>query len=217
MSRPLLLDLFCKAGGAAKGYHDAGFDVIGVDVEKQPHYPYEFFRADVLTMGKQLLSIYEFDAIHASPPCQGFSKLTPKIHREKYPNVLPQTRDLLNSSGLPYVIENVEGAPLESATMLCGSMSLFNLTCDYGQLRRHRFFESNMLLSAPGPCRHTMPTVGIYGHPGGTDRRTGKTLASMKDWSDAMGVDWMTTREMAQAIPPAYTEYIGKQLVGVRA
>lgn len=209
----MLLDLFCGAGGAARGYADAGFDVIGVDSKPQPNYPYEFFRADVLEHGRLLLDTEDFAAIHASPPCQGFSALTPKKYRteDRYPNLLPQTRTILHDSGLPYVIENVKGAPLIDPIVLCGSH--FDLRCSFGQLQRHRYFESNILMSVPGPCRHTQPVVGIYGHPGGTNGRTGKPASTSKDWAQALQVDWMTSREMAQALPPAYTNYIGRQII----
>lgn len=211
MSRPRLLDLFCKAGGAAMGYHRAGFEVVGVDIRPQPRYPFEFHQADALTF-----PLDGFDAIHASPPCQGYSTQT--ADRFRHQRLIPQVRAHLQASGLPYVIENVEGARLElhNPIRLCGSS--FRL-----DLRRHRYFESNVALLAP-PCDHSWQTprfrsldmsmvrrgrlatvVGVHGHinyPGEFALRC-----------QAMGIDWMTNEELVEAIPPAYTEYLGRQLL----
>jgi DNA (cytosine-5)-methyltransferase 1 len=202
--RPRLLDLFCGAGGAAMGYHRAGFDVVGVDINPQPHYPFEFHQADALTY-----PLDGFDAIHASPPCQSYA-ITNNIWKKPeghYPDLVEPIRERLLASGLPWVIENVPGAPLIDPVTLCGNS--FGL-----RVYRHRLFESQaVFLMAPGHPRHTArasygrtPTPSefftISGHFG--DVEGGKL---------AMGIDWMTRQELAQAIPPAYTEWIGRQLL----
>ena len=215
MSRPRLLDLFCKAGGAAMGYHRAGFEVVGVDLEPQPRYPFEFIRADAFEY-----PIEGFDAVHASPVCKRFSQITrtARIDPEAHPDQIAPIRERLIASGLPYVIENVEGAPLRSPVRLCGSS--FGL-----DLRRHRLFESNVLLLVP-PCDHGWQTPRF--HPNRSDRKGTGRLASVisvtghgndgpggrvADWRRAMEIPWMTRDELAQAIPPAYTEHLGRQLL----
>lgn len=227
-SKPKLLDLFCGAGGAAMGYHRAGFEVVGVDLLEQPNYPFEFHRGDAF----QFLCEHgaEFDAFHASPPCQEYSrtKALRYANQEKggyiskaAPMLVPSIRLVMAATGKPWVLENVEGAPMPSAFYLCGSM--FDLP-----IRRHRLFESSMLVLAPRTCSHGL---GSYGMVGGRLRGTG-TFSSGKMYADhtgylrrresyptkdiaikAMGIDWMTLPEMAQAIPPAYTEYIGRWLL----
>lgn len=213
MSRPVLLDLFCGAGGAAMGYHRAGFDVVGVDIKPQPRYPFLFEQGDVLSMG---INWKLFDAVHASPPCQRYSRASKRWNGRaaQHPDLIAPVRELLRATRLPYVIENVPGAPLHLPVVLCGSM--------FPPLgvRRHRLFESNVRLYPPGPCAHrAMPirydiydhgawykssVCHVYGHGGGKSRG---------DWPEAMGINWMTNAEMAQAIPPAYTEFIGRQLM----
>ena len=204
MTRPLLLDLFCCEGGAATGYHRAGFDVIGVDIEPQPNYPFPFVQADALNPPFDLC---KFDAIHASPPCQSFTAYRRKGHGagDTAPNLIPQTRELLRSTGLPYVIENVPGAPLEDPIQLCGSS--FGL-----DVRRHRLFESNVPLDAP-PCDHSWQTPRF---PPATNRTNLRSTVEVGVWripldvqQKAMGIDWMERPELSQAIPPAYTEYLG--------
>ncbi len=210
MSRPLLLDLFCGAGGAAMGYYRAGFDVIGVDINPQPHYPFEFRQEDALDVHPEILQ--QFDVIHASPPCQAYSAST--RNDIEYPDLVGPTRDLLLSSGIPYVIENVRGAPLIDPIELCGSMFDELLP----RLQRHRLFESYVAITAPGPCRHhlTYDVMTVHGH--GERGDTGRVgpywgAAARKE---AMGIDWNANRdEVAQAIPPAYTEHIGRQLLEV--
>lgn len=209
--RPLLLDLFCCQGGAAKGYHDAGFDVIGVDLEPQPNYPYAFHQEDALKFLSRGLTM--FDAIHASPPCQAYSSLGSQYDRGKHPDLVEPTRELLKQTGSPYVIENVVGAPLENPILLCGSS--FGL-----DVRRHRLFESNVPLMSL-PCQHGQQSekkydvyekgrwyksaiVKVYGSGGGK---------GMEHWPEAMGIDWMDRKGLAQAIPPAYTQFIGEQLL----
>lgn len=305
-----LLDLFCGAGGCSVGYHRAGFEVVGVDHHKMPRYPYEFHQSDAL----EFLAAHgrEFDAVHASPPCQKYCALR-HLAKKDHPDLIPQTRALLRETGLPYVIENVPGAPLLSPVMLCGTM--FGLRTDCGaELRRHRLFETNWPLMRGLKCRHyvaaTSGVIGVYGdhprpgnefterakekrfscteivhgHSGGNSRRDGydPTIAGHtpedrkgrvigvygdrpKDGSErtlrqtekrticvngtgltsegrsvititgstpqqnivrniarktfpvsaarvAMGIDWMTMKELSQAIPPAYCEFIGRQL-----
>ena len=196
-SKPVLLDLFCGAGGCAVGYARAGFEVIGVDIVAQPRYPYRFIQADALTF-----PLSGFDVIHASPPCQLYSVTWP-IWQRDYPEIVPLIRARLWASGKPFVIENVVGAPLPEAMLLCGTMF------DLGVLR-HRLFESNVLLFAPGDCQHRGTVklgryVSVFGKGGnGYTKERG---------SEAMGIDWMTVRELSQAIPPVYTEWIGRQVM----
>ncbi len=220
-SKPRLLDLFCGAGGAAMGYHRAGFDVVGVDVKPQPRYPFEFHQGDAL-----MFPLDGFDAIHASPPCQFYSTMRVMPNARKHPDLVALTRDRLRASGLPYVIENVPGAPLVNPTILCGSM--FGLESDGMQLRRHRLFEMHpdRLLLVP-PCSHKARTVGVFGSKArdialekrhyGQDKATrGKpvgVLLEQRVGFEAMGIDWMTIEEASLAIPPAYTEFIGRALM----
>jgi DNA (cytosine-5)-methyltransferase 1 len=206
-----LLDLYCKAGGASKGYADAGFEVTGVDIKKQKRYPYTFIQADCLEILKDLDYLRTFDVIAASPPCQTHSatkhlrvaqgKTTDKV------DLIPQTREALIASGKPYVIENVPGAPLIDPVQFCGSY--FGL-----KVRRHRLFESNLPIIGSG-CKHKEQgrPVGIYGSmrdeiPGG-----GHTAKTIEQAREAMGIDWMIWGELVEAIPPIYTYEIGKQLI----
>lgn len=217
MSRPRLLDLFCGAGGASVGYERAGFEVFGVDINPQPNYPGRldhFWQEDALVALAQW-DFNAFDAIHASPPCQAYSDLKTKLTSE-YPKVIEPVRDALEEIGLPYVIENVEGAPLVDPIVLCGTM--------FPGLRvlRHRLFESNVRLVAPEhPSKH--PLVFTHdkrkAHYGKLDQNesfvqvTGGGNCTVLNAMDAMGIEWMTKAEMNEAIPPAYTEYIGRQLL----
>ena len=210
--RPRLLDLFSGAGGAAVGYHRAGFDVTGVDIKPQPRYPFKFVQADALEYVAE--HGHEFDFIHASPPCQKFSayrRSMPERGDEHYVNLIPDTRAALIASGLPYVIENVPGAPLIEPMMLCGSS--FSL-----DVRRHRLFESNLFLLGQ-PCNHAWQTPRFdrgSRHIRPNDRCTvavGEWRIPLKLQQQAMGIDWMSVSELSQAIPPAYTEYIGEQLL----
>ena len=216
--RPRLLDLFCGAGGAGMGYHRAGFDVVGVDLTPMPNYPFEFHQGDAL----EYLAAHghEFDAIHASPPCQGYLNLG-AVNRAlgrsyEHSDLIAATRELLRiTSSAPYIIENVADArpQLIDPVRICGS--------GLGMpLRRHRLFESDIPLEGV-PCAHhryTTPrywtgwrpngehrlstVVQVYGNAGGRD-----------EWPAAMGINWMTPREMCEAIPPAYSEHIGAQLL----
>jgi DNA (cytosine-5)-methyltransferase 1 len=203
-----LLDLFCGAGGASTGYHNAGFDVTGLDVKHGKRYPFTYLRMSIEQVTQDMLS--EFDVIHASPPCQTFSitknlriaqgKSTDKV------DWLPYTRDLLQKSGKPYIIENVPGAPLNNPVTLCGSS--FGL-----KVRRHRLFESNLPLSG-SVCDHKAQgrPVGVYGSMKDEIPKGGKTAESIEQARDAMGIDWMIWSELVEAIPPAYTKYIGLQI-----
>lgn len=208
-TRLRLLDLFCGAGGAAMGYYLAGFDVVGVDIAPQPRYPFEFHQGDALEYCAA--NGHEFDVIHASPPCQAYS-VTKSIHRNDHPAMIEVTRDVLIAARRPYVIENVIGAPLRNPLMLCGSMFVGL------RVYRHRLFECNpQLFVAPATCHHSfkMPaSKGQYHELNGDNFITcvGHNFKTA-DGRIAMGIDWMTRAELSQAIPPAYTEYIGRQLL----
>jgi DNA (cytosine-5)-methyltransferase 1 len=213
MNRPRLLDLFCGAGGAAMGYHRAGFDVVGVDVKPQPRYPFEFHQADAMTY-----PLDGFDAVHASPPCQDHSALSKNYGAPEHGTgwLLEATLDRLRAQTLPWVIENVVGAPLPFAFVLCGAS--FGLGASGMDLNRHRLFETSFPMLAP-PCQHRRGlTIGVYGH--GTNsfhrRKLGRGLRIAEKQS-AMGIDWMNRDELSQAIPPAYTEFIGEQLMAAVA
>jgi DNA (cytosine-5)-methyltransferase 1 len=213
MTQPLLLDLYSKAGGAAMGYHRAGFRVIGVDIEPQPRYPFDFIQGDALTVGAELLATLPVAAVHASPPCQRHTKSTKRWGAEVvngHPDLVEPTRALLNATGLPYVMENTEGAPLVDPVKLCGSM--FPET---RRLRRHRLFECHGFRPPQPPCAHAGQgyVVGVYGHSGGRSVRDGLSFGTAPVWRAAMGIDWMTRDELAQAIPPTYTEWIGQHLM----
>jgi DNA (cytosine-5)-methyltransferase 1 len=209
-----LLDLYCGAGGAGKGYADAGWEVVGVDIAAQLHYPFEFFRADAL----EFVAAYahQFDAIHASPPCQPHTILRRQVQvKQDDVEYIGRVRDALVATGKPYIIENVVGAPLHRPVTMCGTM--FGLGAEvegeWWELRRHRIFESNRMLSTPRPCEHrSRRVVNINGKPGGSSRSRNHRLASAHDWRVSMGIDWMSTRELAQAIPPAFTHHLGRQL-----
>jgi DNA (cytosine-5)-methyltransferase 1 len=227
-----LLDLFCGGGGAAMGYHRAGFEIVGVDIMPQPRYPFKFVKADALmyavAFGRQ------FDIIHASPPCLYHTRLQ-KIHQNKkgHRDHIKSTRNVLKWIRIPYVIENVPGARREliDPIMLCGTM--FSLeTKDGNQLQRHRFFECPGLpLILTPPCRHLSgsmigvhggrqhpkrrKTVGVYGSSGGSSKRDSRKMFGMNARREVMQIDWMTRDELNQAIPPAYTEWLGKKMIEV--
>ena len=206
--RPKLLDLFSGAGGAGMGYHRAGFDVTGVDLHPQPEYPFAFLQADVMT-----ISFAGFDAVHASPPCQAYSRIREvfKTAKRDHPELIEPIREKLIASGLPYVIENVVGSPLISPLVLCGSS--FGL-----RVRRHRLFESNLFMLGPS-CSHGIErSIAVYGdHPQtpGDKSYNINRARTLAEGRAAMGIDWMTWRSLTQAIPPAYTEHIGRQLLRV--
>jgi DNA (cytosine-5)-methyltransferase 1 len=206
--RPKALDLFCGAGGAGMGLHRAGFDVVGVDIEPQPNYPFEFMQKDALSFNGRCR---DFDLIWASPPCQAY---TNQGKDRGHPQLIEPVRKMLKESGCDYVIENVVGAPLIAPVILCGSM--FGLG-----VRRHRKFETSFSLLAP-TCRHAGQDIrayyGAWGReafrakkPGNKDTLRGTLDRALQD----MGIDWMTWRELTQAIPPAYSEFIGKAALAV--
>jgi DNA (cytosine-5)-methyltransferase 1 len=241
MGRPRLLDLFCGAGGAAVGYHRAGFDIVGVDHRPQPRYPFPIIVDDALDVLQQLNAgwtagpsmpdgkrhlLHDFAAIHASPPCQRYSHARfcrPRQEEDRHPDLVGVTRSALIRTGKPYVIENVMRAPLgRGSLVLCGLM--FGL-----KVLRHRVFESSLLLLAPEHPSHRGIIIGqdgmccVVGHGGGVSRRMREQVARLNrhgsggqqnkaDWQAAMGIDWMTRNELSQSIPPAYTEFIGRQL-----
>jgi DNA (cytosine-5)-methyltransferase 1 len=201
-----LLDLFCGAGGAAVGYSRAGFDeIVGVDIKPQPRYPFEFVQADALAY-----PLDGFDAIHASPPCQRFTAMRTMYNAKEHADLLTPTRERLRGQSAPYVIENVPGSPTAGLT-LCGSM--FGLGIRGAQLRRHRLFEVWPQLIMTPACNHHSPVIGVYGQHGRDRRRSVETFYSVEDGRGAMGIDWMTGDELSQAIPPAYTEYVGRALI----
>lgn len=227
----MVLDLFCGAGGASMGYHLAGFDVIGVDHKPQPQYPFKFVEDDAMDVlrhsrgQKAYIAGKKVDLIHLSPPCKAHTRakhLRDAQRRESTePNLLTPSLRLLEDVGTPWVVENVPGAPMPKELELCGSM--FGL-----QVRRHRWFcaHRDLFLFPPGPCEHDRQgkPVGVYhamnDTPQGLDRKTGKwvtggsTARTLEEAQKAMGIDWMTWRPLTQAIPPAYTKYIGGILMG---
>lgn len=198
-----VLDLCCGAGGCSMGYDWAGFDVVGVDEAPQKHYPFEFIKDDAFNY-LRLEDLSEFDLIHAPPPCQAYSKVC-QVHRNSgkvYPDILKLIRSYLIWTDKPFVIENVPGAPLYRPVMLCGTM--FDL-----KVLRHRLFESNFYIKSPGRCNHN-GTVKDGDYFTVCGNGSGKDRATVKVWSDAMDIHWMTRKELTQAIPPAYTRYIGE-------
>lgn len=221
--QPVLLDLFCGAGGAAMGYHRAGWKVVGVDINPQPNYPFEFCQEDamaILENGWDQLwgyGMFHPSAIHASPPCQGYTQLAAvnaKLGRkQRHEKLIAETRALLSMSDLPYVIENVVGAPLMNPVRVCGTS--FGLP-----VRRHRLFESNTSLVGRS-CEHhrfTEPRYWTGWRPNGEKRlstvvQVYGNAGGKHEWPAAMGIDWMTYDEIAEAVPPAYTEWIGSQLL----
>lgn len=230
MSRPKLLDLFSCAGGAAEGYRRAGFDVYGVDKEPQPRYPFPHYVGDAIeamrTMNRgdvipfthrdgrvEHLGLLDFTAIHSSPPCQLFTAYRRRGNGvgDSYLNLIPETREVLEEAGLPYLIENVELARAEliDPARYCGSSFALDV-------RRHRLFESNVSLAAP-PCNHSWQTPRFTPASNRTNlRRTvevGVWRIPLAVQREAMGIDWMELRELSEAIPPAYTEHIGRQLI----
>lgn len=222
-----LLDLFCGAGGAAMGYHQAGFtEIVGVDLKAQPRYPFTFVQGDALEF-LAAVKPGEFDFIHASPPCQAHTSLKTMPNAKPHLDLVSATRAALERLGAPYVIENVPGAPLVSPVLLCGTM--FGLGVEDAELRRHRLFETSFFTLAPR-CRHgERDTIGVYGgHV--RNRRRSRTIGiygegcrdsrrkldrgvsdfTVEQGRQSMGIDWMTVAELSQAIPPAYTRWLGE-------
>lgn len=185
------------------GYYRAGFDVVGVDIKPQPRYPFEFYQADAITY-----PLGGFDVIHASPPCQGYSNLN-AINKREYPMLIPAVRAKLEAAGVPYVIENVRGAPLLDPIMLCGAM--------FSGLRvyRHRLFEigGTARIDAPLHPKHIAPVTELGRAPvEGEFLHVCGHFIGVAYGRKAMGIEWMTRNQLSQAIPPAYSEYIGEAL-----
>jgi C-5 cytosine-specific DNA methylase len=193
--KPRLLDLFCGAGGAAVGYSRAGFEIVGVDIEPQPNYPFEFWQGDALLTLSEYPWEGRWDAIHASPPCQGYANVTLwRGDQEEHPRLIEPTRELLKQTGLPYVLENVRTEALENPIMLCGSQLGL-------PIRRHRYFETNWDGFALMPsCQHH-PSHLAFEHKG------------ERAYADAMGCGWMTSLEAREAIPPMFTAFLGARLM----
>lgn len=210
-SRPLLYDVFCGAGGAGMGYHRAGFEVIGVDNKPQKNYPFEFIQMDALEFLQEVIdgTRPKPDAIHASPPCQFATMASRQWRKEgrEYPNLIEPTRRLLKELGQPFVIENVPGAPLINPVILNGTK--FNM-----RLRRVRLFECSFEVPF-----FFLPPEEPSGFRMGRPVKKGGIITPVGHFSNVsyarkvMEIDWMAQGELAQAIPPAYTEFIGKQLI----
>lgn len=191
------------------GYHRAGFDVVGVDIASQPRYPFEFHQADALTFLAE--HVGDFDAIHASPPCQAYSVAAQSCRNagKHYPDLLAPTRVALQSSGRPWVMENVPGAPIRPDVKLCGCQF------DETEVRRERWFETSWhAYDLRPPCHHPHPVVSVVGHgtPSWVRRQLGYNPTTAQCQA-AMGIDWMTRDGLSQAIPPVYTEYLGQALI----
>jgi DNA (cytosine-5)-methyltransferase 1 len=209
------LDLFCCAGGAGMGLHRAGFEVVGVDIKPQPRYPFEFHQANALNH-----PLDGFDFIWASPPCQGYSEMRHAPGAKGAPLLIDEVRARM-PAGVPWVIENVEDAgwALRSPVTLCGSM--FGLGTQGCRLQRHRLFESNFPMTPP-PCSHdARPVIGVYGGHARKRAKTAGGRGTRDVWqgghkaaaAEAMGIDWMTLTEISEAIPPAYSEFIGREAI----
>ncbi len=217
---PRLLDLFCCQGGASAGYAEAGFEVVGIDIDPQPRYPYAFEQADAIAVldelvqnGGELVLYGRFDAVHASPPCQAHSNAQ-KIRGREHPELIGPVRELLIASGLPYVIENVPGAPLLDPVELCGAM--FGL-----HTYRHRLFESNVTLTAPERHERHVRSVkmgrplqeGDWYHAVGNFSGGPEDERKVNYVKRDMGVPWMTRDGINQCIPPVYAEHVGRQIL----
>lgn len=222
MSRKLrALDLFCGAGGAARGLIAAGFEVVGVDIEDQPNYPGEFIKGDVFKLVGAVKGRINF--VWASPPCQFATALKHAPNAKKHRNLIPKTRRLLQTLGLPYVIENVPGAPLKDPILLCGSMFELNAATKSGdvfELRRHRLFECSFKVDKV-PCVHHHPVAGVYsGHVRvraasaggrGTVDLPGEDRPTLAARLMGMEGEGLTMNELSQAIPPAYSKFLAEQ------
>jgi len=212
--RPELLDLFCGAGGAARGYQNAGFYVRGIDIKPQPNYAGdEFIQMDVTELLELAGQPFGYAAVHASPPCQQFTRAKHLRNAQGKEtsalDLVAPTRAALRRWGLPYVIENVPGAPLVDPVRVCGQSEEISL-----RVRRHRLFESNVPIVGTTCAHKRYPRpVGVYYVIGDDIPKGGKTAVSLEDGRDAMGIPWMTWNELKEAIPPSFTEYIGHQIM----
>lgn len=228
--RPLLLDLFCGAGGAATGYYRAGFDVLGVDIKPQKRYPFAFSQDDAMSVLARLAKgkvwraadgrrfrRRDFAVIHASPPCQRYSAASNIHGGDHHPDLVVPVRELLIASDRTYVIENVPRSPLRMAVNICGLALGLNV-------KRHRWFESNILLFGTECGDHSKDYLIVFGggargraHQIGRTKKGGPIIhrptISVERAREAMGIDWMTRDELSQAVPPKYTEFLGKQLL----
>lgn len=207
-----LLDLFCGAGGAAVGYHQAGFtEIVGVDINPQPNYPFYYEEIDIRDLPPIREWEDQYDLIHASPPCQHFTKYRNVVKdiTARYEDLIAPTRELLQASGVPYIIENVACSPIRPDLILCGSHFGLNV-------RRHRWFElGGFTAMGPGGCNHKGWTRQFKSSSDRPNLRYTMEIGSwdekLEDQKQAMGVDWpITVRELSEAIPPAYTKFIGE-------
>jgi len=213
--RPLLLDLYGGAGGAGMGYVLAGFDVVSIDIHTRQDLPdspwFHHERADALDVLADTAYLRSFDALHGSPPCQTHTALTNLRDAQgkgtSKVDLIPQTRAAFEASGLPYVIENVPRSTVRPDVILCGSS--FGL-----KVRRHRWFESNVAMFGL-PCDHAGQgrPVGVYGSKGDDIPSGGSTARTLEEGREAMGIPWMSWSALVEAIPPAYTEHLGTQLL----
>lgn len=205
-----LLDLFCGAGGCSVGYTRAGFEVHGIDNAPHPDYPFTFEQMDAMDVLKDSAYLSTFDVVHASPPCPRYSIATPEEHRDDHPDLLEPVLEKLREWGGVWVVENVPGAPMPDPVMICGrAMGL-------RWFRRHRLFASSVALMSPGCACGKESPYGVTGDgPEIRDyARNGRKARSIQHAQEVMGIDWMTTwDDLTDAIPPAYTEYIGGQLL----
>ena len=206
------LDLYCGGGGASKGYADAGFKVVGVDNEPQLKYPYKFILADALEIAADIKFLQRFDLIHASPVCKKFSTITRTAGTQnEWPNDIPEIRQLLKKSGKPFVIENVPGAPLENYVVLCGTMFGLNV-------ERHRLFECHPAIwFSPAVCNHHKK-VAKHGRPPNREKEFAAVTGHFSDVEFAkqsMEISWLGQAGLAKAIPPAYTQWIGLQMLKI--
>jgi DNA (cytosine-5)-methyltransferase 1 len=196
-----VLDLFCGAGGASMGLHQAGFEVTGVDINPQPNYPFKFIQADALTV-----SLEGYDLIWASPPCQAFTNAQ-KIMKREHPDLVDPIRQKLIASGIPYIIENVPGSPLINPITLCGAM--FNL-----RTYRHRLFEASFPISAPEHPLHLNRTAKMGRQPKLDEfMHIVGNFSNVKLGREAMGIPWMSRNELSESIPPAYSKYLAEQFI----
>ncbi len=206
-SRPVMIDACCGAGGASMGYHRLGFRVIGIDINPQPHYPFEFIQADIRDFTAADLLGLGAVAAHGSPPCQLYTNCY-KIMKGEHPDLVAFVRELFTATGLPWIIENVVGAPLIDPITLCGAMFPGLMTY------RHRLFETSFPVEQPPEPEHRFPNTKM-----GRTPRPGEFMHVVGHFSGvpqarlAMGIDWMTRDELAESIPPAYSEFMGAALL----